>query len=157
MALKDTWVDLEDAIPGMEDSGDDVAAEPINDIAHAVIDLEDYNDEGITTAKINESAVTTDKINNEAVTTPKIYQGAVTETRIANGAVTTSKITDSAVTTDKINNGAVNIEKLAPYVQTYISETREAVDEIEELLDDGITAANIAATISKLFFIILKF
>ena len=40
MALKDTWVDLEDAIAGMPDSGDEVSAEPINNIAHSVIAIE---------------------------------------------------------------------------------------------------------------------
>lgn len=41
MALKDTWKDLQDAVQGVLDSGDDASVEPINDIAHAVIDLED--------------------------------------------------------------------------------------------------------------------
>lgn len=36
MALKDTWVDKENGI-------DDVDAEPINDIANAVIELENEN------------------------------------------------------------------------------------------------------------------
>ena len=40
MALKDTWVDLEDAIEGVPDSGDVVSVEPINKIAHSVIALE---------------------------------------------------------------------------------------------------------------------
>lgn len=41
MAFKDTWKDLQDAVQGIPDSGDDASAETINDIAHAVIDLED--------------------------------------------------------------------------------------------------------------------
>lgn len=41
MALKDTWVDLQDAVAGIADSGDEISAEPINDIAHAVIDIEE--------------------------------------------------------------------------------------------------------------------
>lgn len=40
MALKDNWTDLEDAIDGVPDSGSDITVEPINAIAHAVIDLE---------------------------------------------------------------------------------------------------------------------
>ena len=45
MALKDIWVDLENAIEGLPDSGNNVDATPINDIAHAVIDIEnkDYD------------------------------------------------------------------------------------------------------------------
>lgn len=41
MALKDTWKDLENAIEGVAGSGDDISVEPINDIAHAVIENED--------------------------------------------------------------------------------------------------------------------
>lgn len=41
MALKDTWIDLQDAIEGIAGSGSDLTVEPINDIAHAVIELED--------------------------------------------------------------------------------------------------------------------
>lgn len=41
MALKDTWVDLEDEIDGVANSGDDISVKPINDIAHAVIENED--------------------------------------------------------------------------------------------------------------------
>lgn len=40
MALKDTWEDLEDKVQGDPDSGSEISVEPINDIAHAVIDLE---------------------------------------------------------------------------------------------------------------------
>ena len=47
MALKDNWIDLEDAIEGVPNSGDDASAETINKIAHAVIDLE-KNGTGIT-------------------------------------------------------------------------------------------------------------
>lgn len=48
MALKDTWVDLEDAIEGVPDSGDEVSVEPINKIAHAVIFLEENGGGGGT-------------------------------------------------------------------------------------------------------------
>lgn len=40
MALKDDWKDLQNATEGIAGSGDDVSAEPINMIAHAVIDNE---------------------------------------------------------------------------------------------------------------------
>ena len=40
MALKETWTDLEDAVDGVPDSGSDITVEPINAIAHAVIDNE---------------------------------------------------------------------------------------------------------------------
>ena len=40
MALKDIWEDLQDATVGVAGSGDDISAEPINAIAHAVIALE---------------------------------------------------------------------------------------------------------------------
>lgn len=40
MALKDTWQDLQDAVAGVENSGSDISVEPINAIAHAVIDNE---------------------------------------------------------------------------------------------------------------------
>lgn len=41
MALKDTWQDLQDAVVGEPDSGSEISVEPINKIAHAVIDLEE--------------------------------------------------------------------------------------------------------------------
>lgn len=44
MALKDIWKDLQNAIEGVPNSGDDISADDINDIAHAVINLE--NDGG---------------------------------------------------------------------------------------------------------------
>lgn len=40
MALKDTWKDLQDAFAGVENSGSDISVEPINLIAHAVIENE---------------------------------------------------------------------------------------------------------------------
>ena len=45
MALKDEWKDLQDAVAGVPNSGSDVSAEPINKIAHAVIDLEKIDTE----------------------------------------------------------------------------------------------------------------
>lgn len=50
MALKDTWQDLEDKIQGEPDSGSDISVEPINNIAHAVIDLEENEDVATNTA-----------------------------------------------------------------------------------------------------------
>lgn len=44
MALKDTWKDLEDAVEGVTGSGDGASADTINDIAHAIIDLENKPD-----------------------------------------------------------------------------------------------------------------
>lgn len=41
MALKDDWKDLENKVQGDPDSGSEISAEPINKIAHAVIDLEE--------------------------------------------------------------------------------------------------------------------
>ena len=41
MALKDIWTPLQDAVAGVPNSGSDVSAKPINDIADAVIELED--------------------------------------------------------------------------------------------------------------------
>ena len=40
MAFKDIWQDLEDAVEGVAGSGSDVSVEPINKIAHAVIENE---------------------------------------------------------------------------------------------------------------------
>lgn len=44
MALKDTWQNLQDAVAGDPNSGSDITVKPINDIAEAVIDLEDKSD-----------------------------------------------------------------------------------------------------------------
>lgn len=44
MALRDEWKDLENKVQGDPDSGSEISVEPINKIAHAVIDLE--NNEG---------------------------------------------------------------------------------------------------------------
>ena len=40
MALKDKWKDLQNAIEGVPNSGDDISADTINAIARAVIDIE---------------------------------------------------------------------------------------------------------------------
>lgn len=40
MALKDIWEDLQDTTDGVAGSGDDISVEPINAIAHAVMELE---------------------------------------------------------------------------------------------------------------------
>lgn len=40
MGLKDNWQDLQDAVAGVPDSGSELSSEPINKIAHAVIELE---------------------------------------------------------------------------------------------------------------------
>ena len=50
MALKDTWQDLQDKVQGDPDSGSEVSVKPINDIAHAVIDLEENEDVVTNTA-----------------------------------------------------------------------------------------------------------
>ena len=44
MALKDTWQDLQNAVAGEPNSGSELTVQPINDIAHAVIDLEEKPD-----------------------------------------------------------------------------------------------------------------
>ena len=41
MALKDNWQDLQDAVAGVPDSGSEITVQPINEIAHAVIELEE--------------------------------------------------------------------------------------------------------------------
>ena len=41
MALRDEWKDLENKVQGDPDSGSEISVEPINKIAHAVIDLEE--------------------------------------------------------------------------------------------------------------------
>ena len=48
MKLKDTWKDLQDAVEGVPDSGDKASVESINEIAHAVIDLENDKENGET-------------------------------------------------------------------------------------------------------------
>lgn len=40
MPLKDDWKDLENAVPNDPKSGSDLTVEPINNIAHAVIEIE---------------------------------------------------------------------------------------------------------------------
>jgi hypothetical protein len=40
LALRDSWQDLEDKVQGYPDSGSEISVKPINNIAHAVIDLE---------------------------------------------------------------------------------------------------------------------
>lgn len=61
MALKDTWKDLENVVEGVPDSGEMASADDINEIAHAVIDIE-------------KNGVSTDTIKpliNEALTEAK--------------------------------------------------------------------------------------
>lgn len=41
MALKDIWVDIENAVEGVPNSGDEINVDAINDIAHAVIENEE--------------------------------------------------------------------------------------------------------------------
>lgn len=58
MALKDIWKDLQNAIEGVPNSGDDISADDINNIAHAVIDLEnDDGDESLATKEYVDSAI----------------------------------------------------------------------------------------------------
>lgn len=40
MSLKDIWKDLEDKVQGDPDSGSEISVEPINLIAHSVIEAE---------------------------------------------------------------------------------------------------------------------
>lgn len=47
MALKDIWTPLQDAVAGVPNSGSDVSAKPINDIADAVIELEENMNDGL--------------------------------------------------------------------------------------------------------------
>lgn len=46
MALKDEWKDLEDKVQGDPDSGSEISVEPINKIAHAVMELEENGGSG---------------------------------------------------------------------------------------------------------------
>lgn len=46
MGLKDNWQDLQDAIAGDPNSGNEMKAKPINDIAHAVMKLEEKVESG---------------------------------------------------------------------------------------------------------------
>ena len=40
MALRDSWEDLKDKVQGDADSGSEISVKPINEIAHAVMELE---------------------------------------------------------------------------------------------------------------------
>ena len=99
MALN--WTDRVDYV-------DDVMADDVNSIAHAVRDIENGTtkttpkDGSVTAAKLADGAVTTAKMDNSAVTTAKLSNGAVTEAKLANGAVTTQKLADGGTTMDKL-------------------------------------------------------
>lgn len=56
MALKDIWQDLQDAVAGDPNSGSDLTVKPINDIAKAVIDLEDEKVEITVDSELNENS-----------------------------------------------------------------------------------------------------
>ena len=47
MALKDIWTPLQDAVAGVPNSGSDISAKPINDIADSVIELEENMNDGL--------------------------------------------------------------------------------------------------------------
>lgn len=57
MALKNNWKKLQDAIPGMENSGDEISVVPINRIADAVIELEEH-------AEGTQEKLSSEQINN---------------------------------------------------------------------------------------------
>lgn len=65
--LKDTWTDLEDAVPGVEDSGSDLIVEPINEIAHAVIDLEKNGGSSPTAFDTEMSDISENAVQNKVV------------------------------------------------------------------------------------------
>lgn len=56
MALTDNWQDLQDAVEGVPDSGSEITVAPINQIAHAVIDLEDKGTKITVDSKLDENS-----------------------------------------------------------------------------------------------------
>lgn len=90
MALKDNWVDLEDVVEGVPDSGSDITVEPINKIARAVIALEaalkELSDAGITVDLSNyyTKAETIQFVDNQGFAT-RLYVD--NETRLINETI----------------------------------------------------------------------
>lgn len=70
MALKDTWEDLEDKVQGDPDSGSEITVQPINDIAHAVIDLEENGNGTSITIDTEMSDTSENAVQNKVI---KVY------------------------------------------------------------------------------------
>lgn len=118
MAFKDTWKDLQDAVQGIPDSGDDASAETINDIAHAVIDLEDnVNRKEDVSNKVTEISknATDEQYPSAKAVYDEIYTGEI------KGQV------DSAVM--QANDAYV-------YAQTLDDEKEDKSNKVEKLLDE---------------------
>ena len=119
MALKDNWVDLEDAVEGVPDSGSDITVEPINKIAHAVID----NEKAITDNKSKIAEL--EKNSGGDVDLSNYYTKTETDSKIttaSNNAIATANI---------MANNSINIALSNYYTKTEID---LAIGDIETLL-----------------------
>lgn len=67
MALKDTWKDLQDAVEGEPYSGSEVTVEPINKIAHAVINLEENGNGTSITIDTEMSDTSENAVQNKVI------------------------------------------------------------------------------------------
>jgi F0F1-type ATP synthase delta subunit len=67
MALKDIWEDLQDAVAGVENSGSDLTVKPINDIAKAVIELEENGREVSITIDTEMSDTSENAVQNKVI------------------------------------------------------------------------------------------
>lgn len=70
MALKDNWQDLQNAVVGEPGSGSDISVEPINDIAHAVIELEENGTGSSITIDSEMSDTSENAVQNKVI---KVY------------------------------------------------------------------------------------
>lgn len=86
MELKDTWKDLENYIEGVPDSGEKASADDINNIAHAVIDIEN-----------NKTTSISEKPSNAKYPTEKAVADYVSE----HGGGGSVEIVDNLTSTDK--------------------------------------------------------
>jgi hypothetical protein len=85
--------------------------------------------------EIAPDSISTGKIANEAVTQGKIASRAVTAEKLKGSSVTQGKIRDAAVTSNKIRDGSITEAKLAPEMQTIISDMQAEIDELKDYVD----------------------
>lgn len=67
MELKDTWEDLKDAVAGEPNSGSEISVEPINKIAHAVINLEENGNGTSITIDTEMSDTSENAVQNKVI------------------------------------------------------------------------------------------
>jgi hypothetical protein len=115
--LKDTWKDLENYIEGVPDSGEMASADDINNIAHAVIDIENNK-----TTSISENP------SNTKYPTEKAVADYVKNNGSSGGGI---DVVDNLTSTDKDKALSANMgRELKEQIDNKMGDIETALDSI---------------------------